>query len=350
MSTQALCQKKNTGSKGVFLEQISWTSAKKLLTAEAVVVIPLGAGAKEHGPHLPLSSDYIQAEGTAKLLALERKVIIKPIVNYGFYPLFLKYAGSTSIDFTTATEMILSIVRSLSGYGPKRFYVINVGVSTTPTLAAAAKLLADEGILLYYSQYDRPNFTKIEDLLRTEAFGGHADEIETSNVLYLRPNLVDMTKAVNDSSSKEKEGILSPVQMENAAYSPTGIEGYAALATKEKGKLFIQAYTKEVINEIDSIIKCALPKVKDRTEEYKIYEGEYTSEGRKNLVIQAKDNHLYFRRADAQFFSPFKLYRNGEDYFSAQTLTILFIKNEEGKLLKAWCQSRGESYWMTKTK
>lgn len=349
-ATQVYSQKKNTGNNGVFLENVSWTTAKQLLTTDAVVVIPLGAGAKEHGPHLPLSSDYIQAEGTAKLLALERKVLITPIVNYGFYPVFLKYAGSTSIDFTTATEMILSIVRSLSGYGPKRFYIINVGVSTTPTLAAAAKLLADEGILLYYSQYDRPNFIKIEDPIKSKAFGGHANEIETSNVLYLRPKLVDMTKAVNDSSSKGKQGILSPVQMENTAYSPTGIEGYAALATKEKGKLYMQAYTKEVISEIDSIINCALPKVKDRTEEYKTYEGEYTSAGRKNLIIQAKDNHLYFRRADAQFFSPFKLYRNGEDFFSAQSLTILFIKNEDGQLLKAWCQSRGESYWMTKTK
>lgn len=347
---QAFSQKKNIADKGVFLGNISWTTAKQLLMPDAVIVIPLGAGAKEHGPHLPLSSDYIQAEETAKLLALERNVIITPTVNYGFYPAFLKYAGSTSIDFTTATEMVLSVVRSISSYGPKRFYVINVGVSTTPTLAAASKLLAGEGILLYYSQYDRSNFAKMEDQIKTKTFGGHANELETSNVLYLRPELVDMSKAVNDSFSKGKQGILSPVEIEGMAYSPTGIVGYAALATKEKGKLCMQMYTKEVIREIDSITTCALPKVKDRAEEYKKYEGEYTSAGRKNLIIQAKDNDLYFKQADAPFFAPFVLYRNGEDYFSAQTLTVLFTKNEEGQVAKAWCQSRGESFWMTKTK
>ena len=42
--------------------------------------------------------------------------------------------------------MIIQIVRSLSNYGPKRFYIINAGVSTTPTLEIAAKTLAEEGI------------------------------------------------------------------------------------------------------------------------------------------------------------------------------------------------------------
>ncbi|MEO5594014.1 MAG: creatininase family protein [Chitinophagaceae bacterium] len=348
---QAYCQKKVSVNKGVFLENISWTTAKELLTTDVLVVIPLGAGAKEHGPHLPLSSDYIQADRTAKLLAVERNVIITPVVNYGLYPAFLKYPGSTSMDFTTATEMILGIVKSLSSYGPKRFYVINVGVSTTPTLATASKILAEEGILLYYSQYDRPNFAKAEDTVKTQAFGGHANELETSNILYLRPDLVDMSKAVNDSSAKGKQGmILSPVEMEGTAFSPTGIVGYAALATKEKGKISMKAFTKEIIKEIDSITTCLLPQVKNRTDEYKQYEGEYASQGRKNIIIQVKENHLQYKLADAPFFAPFFLYRNSADYFSAQTLAVLFVKNEEGQVVKAWCQSRGESFWMAKNK
>ena len=348
---QGYCQKKATANKAVFLQNISWTTAKELLKPDAVIVIPLGAGAKEHGPHLPLSSDFIQAEGIVKLLALERKVIITPVVSYGFYPAFLKYPGSTSLDFTTATEMILDIVRSLAGYGPKRFYIINIGVSTTPTLAQAAKILADEGILLFYSQYERPNFVKAEDAIKTQSFGGHANEIETSNVLYLRPDLVDMSKAVNDSSTKGKAGsIISPAEIEGAIYNPTGIVGYAALATKLKGKRSIQTFTKEVIYEIDSISTCTLPQVKNRTTEYKNYEGEYACEGRKNIIILVKDNHLQFKQAGAPFFSPFLLYRNEEDYFSSQPLSVLFIKNEDGKVVKAWCQNRGESFWMFKNK
>jgi creatinine amidohydrolase len=284
-------------------------------------------------------------------LALERKVIIAPTINYGFYPAFIKYAGSTTLSYSTSTDMILQIIRSLSSYGPKRFYIINIGVSTTPALETAARILAEEGILLYFSNYSRMNFDKTEEQFRTQAFGGHADEIETSNVLNARPDLVDMSNAVNDSSAKGKQGmILSPAAAENTAFSPTGIVGYAALATKEKGKLSMAAFTKEVIKEIDSISTCHLPQIMERDSEYKVYEGEYISSGRKSLIIQVKDNLLQYKQADAKFFSPYLLYRNAEDYFSAQNLNILFVRSQDGQIIKAWCQSRGESFWATKLK
>ena len=351
ISLTVVAQKRNPKNKATYLEDISWIVAKELLTCDAVVIIPLGAGAKEHGPHLPLSADLIQADYFRDLLALERKVIIAPTINYGFYPAFIKYSGSTTLSYSTATDMVLQIIRTLSNYGPKRFYIINIGVSTTPTLETAAKILAEEGILLYFSNYSRMNFDKTEEQFRTKAFGGHADEIETSNVLNARPDLVDMSKAFNDSSAKGKQGmILSPETAENTAFSPTGIVGYAALGTKEKGKLSMAAFTKEVIKEIDSISTCHLPQVKDRTKEYKIYEGDYISSGGKSLVIQIKDNHLQHKLADAKFFSPHILYRNAEDYFSAQNLNILFVRSQEGQIIKAWCQSRGESFWATKQK
>jgi len=112
----------------------------------------------------------------------------------------------------------------------------------------------------------------------------------------------------------------------------------------------LHAFTKVVIAEIDSITTCALPKEKYRSSEYKQYEGEYAGNGRKNIIIQVKDNHLQFKLAEAKYFSPFLLFRNAEDYFSAQNLTILFVKNELGQIEKAWCQSKGESYWLTKMK
>jgi hypothetical protein len=55
-SITCFSQKRNPANKAVYLEDISWTVSQPLLTPDAVVVIPLGAGAKEHGPHLPLST------------------------------------------------------------------------------------------------------------------------------------------------------------------------------------------------------------------------------------------------------------------------------------------------------
>jgi len=343
-------QKRDPNNKAVFLEDISWTKAREILNGESMIIIPLGAGSKEHGPHLPLSTDFIQAEGIKNKLALERKVIIAPTVNYGFYPAFLKYAGSTSVTFATGTDMILQLVRSLAGYGPRRFYVINIGVSTTPTLVAAASILADEGILLYYSRYDRPNFDNTEKNIRTKEFSGHADELETSNILSLRSDLVNMSKAVNDSSIKNKTGVMTPVALDGGILNTSGINGYASLGTKEKGIQSINAFAKEIIREVDSISISALPIVKDRKDEFIKYEGDYIDEKGQILSVNQKENRLYYvwNGRDQRKFFP--LYRDAEDYFTSLPMNILFIKNETGQVTKAWCRFRGESFWVSKMK
>lgn len=348
ISMLCIAQKRNVANKAVYLEDISWTTSQQYLTTNAVIVMPLGAAAKEHGPHLPLSTDFIQAEGLAKLVALHRKVIITPVVNYGFYQAFLKYPGSTSTNFRTATDMVVQIVRSLANYGPKRFYIINIGVSTTPTLETAAKILAEEGILLYFSRYDRPAFDNAEAAFRTKEYSGHADELETSNVLFLRPDLTDMSKAVNDSSMKDKRGSMSPVVIEAGNLNTSGINGYAALGTKEKGKKNIASFANELMKEIDSVTNCALPVAKNRTAEYTAYEGSYSDAAGKKLTVNQKNNILYFiwDGRDARNF--FHLYKDAPDYFSSMAMNILFVRNEKGTVEKAWCQYRGESFWVTK--
>ena len=348
LTLTSFSQKRDPANQAIYLEDISWTTAKEILDPADVIVIPLGAAAKEHGPHLPLSTDHIQAEGLAKLIALQRKVIITPVVNYGYYPAFLKYPGSTSTNFRTATDMVVQIVRSLSAYGPKRFYIINVGVSTTPTLETAATILAEEGILLYFSRYDRPAFEAADAQVRTKEFSGHADEIETSNILYLRSDLVDMRKAVNDSSMKGKQGPMAPVSIAGGNINTSGINGYAALGTKGKGEKALKNFATALVNEIDSITTCALPAVKDNTAVYGILEGSYTAPDGKKLIIFQKNNNLYFiwNGVDASNF--FHLYKDATDYFSSMGLNILFVRNETGVVEKAWCQVRGESFWALK--
>ena len=335
-------------TKGIYLETISWTAARQQLTPDAVVVLPLGAGAKEHGPHLPLSTDYLQAEAYAKVIAQQRKVIITPVVSYGFYPAFLKYPGSTSTTFETATNTVVQIVRSLAAYGPRRFYIINIGVSTTPTLLTAAKILAEEGIVLYYSQYDRPGFEKAELPFRTKTYSGHADELETSNVLAIHPELVDMSKAVNDSSMKGKSGSMTPVRIEGGNLNTSGINGYAALATPEKGRRGMEAFANELIREIDSVSTCPLPNAVDRTALYANYTGTYVDKAGTQLIISQKDNRLYYvwnGRGTRNFFH---LYKDAPDYFSSMYLNLLFVRNDGGQVSKAWCQLRGDSFWVTK--
>lgn len=349
ISISVFAQKRNPDNKAIFLEDISWTSAREILNANTLVVLPLGAGSKEHGPHLPLSTDFLQANALAEKVALKRNVVITPTINFGFYPAFLKYPGSTSTNFATATDMVVQVIRSLAAYGPKKFYIINVGVSTTPPLLAAAKILAAEGILLAFSRYDKPAFEKAEAQFRTKAYSGHADEIETSNVLSIREDLVEMKRAVNDSVMKGKSGGMTPIFVEGGNLNTSGINGYAALGSVEKGKKNMESFANEIIKEIDMMAEIELPFVVNKTEEYLPYIGIYQNEkGDQKLEITQKDNNLYYilNGKDLRNFFPF--FQEGPDYFSSMYLNVLFLKDQNGKVDKVWCRLRGEYIWMKK--
>ncbi len=124
-------------------------------------------------------------------------VVVAPTLTYHFYPAFLEYPGSTSLSLATARDMTADVVRTLSGYGPRRFYVLNTGVSTTRALEPAAALLASAGVLMRYTNLSARLDQAGKGLIE-QAGGSHADEVETSMMLYIDPASVDMTKAVKD--------------------------------------------------------------------------------------------------------------------------------------------------------
>ncbi|MGH9902883.1 MAG: creatininase family protein, partial [Pyrinomonadaceae bacterium] len=140
-----------TKTKGIPLEDLTWVGAEKVLSGKTVVVIPLGAAAKEHGPHLKLKNDWLIAEYLKREVLRRSNVVVAPTVNYHFYPAFLEYPGSTSLRVETARDLLVDICRSLARHGPRRFYVLNTGISTLRALQPAAESLAGEGIALRFT-------------------------------------------------------------------------------------------------------------------------------------------------------------------------------------------------------
>src|SRR4051794_35078116 len=138
-------------ARGVMLGDLSWPEAAAALTESTVVVIPLGVATVQHGPHLKLNNNERLADYLAARVQAAASVVIAPPLTYHFYPTFLEYPGSTSLSLATARDMTVEIVRSLAKYGPRRFYVLNTGVSTARPLSSAADTLADAGILLGYT-------------------------------------------------------------------------------------------------------------------------------------------------------------------------------------------------------
>jgi creatinine amidohydrolase len=242
---------RTTAAGGVRIERLAWTEAERLLDSATIVMIPLGAASKEHGPHLPLNNDWLLAEYFANRVAAATRVVQYPTVNYSFYPAFVEYPGSTSLRLETARDMIVDIIRGIAWHGPRRFYVLNTGVSTLRALAPARDSLAAGGIVMVYT--DILNVGKAaEDSVRQQAGGTHADEMETSMMLYMHPELVDMSKARDDfhpgTGGLTRDSLVAV--REGKTWSRSGTFGNATLATRDKGRRIVEAQIAGMLREI----------------------------------------------------------------------------------------------------
>jgi creatinine amidohydrolase len=183
-------------------------------------------------------------------------VVIAPTINYSYYPAFLEYPGSTSLKRETARDMILDICHSLASYGPRRFYILNTGISTIRPLSEAVKALASEGVTLRYFDWDE--IDAVVKKVQQEAGGTHADEIETSMMLYIAPNTVRMSRAVKDLNPDRRGPLTRNPRATEGTYSPTGAWGDPTLATKEKGQILVEATVKAILGDIEDLQKIPL--------------------------------------------------------------------------------------------
>ncbi len=243
--------------RGVLLEDLAWPEAEKVLTPDTVVVIPLGAAAKEHGPHLPLKNDAVIAAYFTRRVLVTADVVVLPAVNYSYYPAFVNFPGSTTLQMETARDVIVDICLSVSRHGPRRFYILNTGVSTLRALKPASERLAEAGLLMTYTDILKVDGGVVEKV-RTQARGTHADEIETSMMLYMAPEIVDMRKAAKDMP-EGSGGPLSRDPKDVGRYSPSGVFGDATLATREKGEKVVEAMVTGILREIESTRTGPLP-------------------------------------------------------------------------------------------
>lgn len=134
--------------------------------------------------------------------------------------------------------------------------MLNTGVSTVRVLGPAAELLAAHGILLQYTRIERTASTVIANVQQQEG-GSHADEIETSIMLYIAPQSVDMSKAARDF--QPGSGPLTPDRDSAGVYSATGIYGDATLATREKGEAIVEAAVRDLLADISTLRATPLP-------------------------------------------------------------------------------------------
>jgi creatinine amidohydrolase len=244
--------------RGYRLADLTWQHAESILRPETVVVIPLGAGSKEHGPHLKLSNDAIVSDYLTQRIVDAADVVVAPSLAYHYFPAFVEYPGSTSLTLETARALTVDAANGLARFGPRRFYILNTGVSTTRALEPAARQLATQGILLTFTDLSG-RLDRISSPLRQEEGGTHADEVETSMMLYIDPASVDMRRAVKEFSPSPGPLQLTRRRGAPGTFSESGVWGDPTLATRDKGRVIVEGLVTGILEDIEALRRATPP-------------------------------------------------------------------------------------------
>lgn len=130
--------------KGIRLSNLTYEQVPEALKTHPVVVLPIGGGTKEHGPHLPLGTDFWLAEELARRVVEDAQILLLPTLAYAYYPAFVDWAGSVSIRSRVFMDFVAEIVRSMYRHGARRFLLLDTGVSTNPPLRTLSSELHEE--------------------------------------------------------------------------------------------------------------------------------------------------------------------------------------------------------------
>ncbi len=216
-----------TMKSGAWLEDLTWQEAKARFDAGAIVVVPVGAASKAHGPHLPLKTDALTARALAQRLIERLPVVAAPVVGFGFYPAFTAFAGSQHLGADTFKALMRELLGNLRGHGVRRIAILNTGVSTEAPLDQVAGESGEVAVL-----HMRLLGSKAEPLFDNPD-GGHADERETSVMLALDPRSVRMDRLVPEGD-----------------FETTAATGDASRASAFKGERLLAARVDDMVEAL----------------------------------------------------------------------------------------------------
>ena len=241
---------KPSNVKSSWIAELSWPDVEKRILSGDCGLLPVGAGAKEHGLHLPMNTDYLQAKYLADQLALQWSLLIWPTLSYGYYPAFVDYPGSISLSQNTYELMVKEIITAIFNSGVPKLALLNTGISTILPLA---RIVNDfDGNVCLINVYSGMQFKQTYAQVIEQTGGGHADESETSIMLAINQSLVDMNLASGSMQACSQPGVLSRNDPESLNYTPTGACGAPQLARSDKGAQLLQSMLTDINKQLSN--------------------------------------------------------------------------------------------------
>lgn len=218
-------------------------------------LLPVGS-LEQHGPHLPFGTDAIICNEVCRKVAESRKdVLLLPLISYGQSEHHMGFPGTMTVKHQTLISMIKDVGESAYRHGINRFIVANGHGGNTHAIAIGVNELNTEIPEMEVSHVDVCNFASkdFKYELISEKSGRHANDYETSVILFINPSLVDMSKACREFPSERappKESKRTIVDFRK--YSKSGVWGDPTNATAEKGKEYFDFMVSELTKVVDS--------------------------------------------------------------------------------------------------
>ena len=242
---------------GYQIKELTFEQVQPLINEDTVIVLPIGGGSKEHGNHLPMGTDYYVTDWLAARITERCNVVTLPTLPYAYFPAFVEWKGSVSIEHQNFANYVKDILLSFVRHGVKKFLIIDGGVSTHPPLLLLSRDMNNQ----YQVKVAVTDITKLaietEKAILEQTRGGHGDEGETSTMLHIRPDLVHMDKTVEEYTELFPgcaSGGVVKVSMPGRMVTPCGTNGNSTLATQEKGEKILNAMVDAMAEFLDNFI------------------------------------------------------------------------------------------------
>ncbi len=234
------------------LSEHTTRTARTAFDRAEVAILPVGS-TEQHGPALPLGTDFMAAETLAGTLDDRDDAVVLPTVPIGVSEHHRQFDGSLWVTPETLERYVTETLESAASHGVRKAVVVNGHGGNADALSRSARRLrADETLFAAPWNWWDALGDLTEELF--EGFGGHAGEVESSMMLRVAEELVDEDEleAAEDGGSESWGRTVhgANVGFDTIDFSETGAVGRPTDASRDAGEqLFEHAST-----ELDALV------------------------------------------------------------------------------------------------